>query len=59
METRYRTPTPLELQLRTLADADIRGPLWNWPPDVRPAVQHERRRRFQWDDEPIGDVEYS
>jgi hypothetical protein len=45
--------------LRGASDAEVRGPLWNFPPDARPAVLHERRVRFQIDDEPIGDPEYS
>jgi hypothetical protein len=45
--------------LRGASDAEVRGPLWDFPPDARPAVLHERRVRFQIDDEPIGDPEYS
>jgi hypothetical protein len=45
--------------LRGASDAEIRRPLWEFPPEARPAVQHERRARFQMDDEPIGDPEYS
>lgn len=45
--------------LRGEADETIRRPLWTFPPKARPAVLHERRRRFQIDDEPVGDPEYS
>lgn len=45
--------------LRGASDAEVRGPLWGFPPEARNAVLHERRRRFQIDDEPIGDPEYS
>lgn len=45
--------------LRVLPDSDIRRPLWEFKPEERKAVQHERRRRFQMDDEPIGDPEYT
>lgn len=41
------------------SDEMIRGPLWVWSPEFVRAVQHERRRRFQIDDEPVGDPEYS
>jgi len=41
------------------SDALIRRPLWEFSPEQRPAVLHERRRRFQIDDEPIGDPEYN
>lgn len=47
---------------RALAEAPdetVRAPLWVFPPEARQAVLHERRRRFQIDDEPIGDAEYS
>lgn len=40
-------------------DETVRMPLWEFPPEARPHVQHERRVRFQWDDEPIGDHEYT
>lgn len=45
--------------LRGASDEEIRRPLWTFRPEVRPAVLHERRRRFQIDDEPVGDPEYS
>jgi hypothetical protein len=45
--------------LRGASDETVRAPLWDFPPEARPAVQHERRVRFQIDDEPIGDPEYS
>jgi hypothetical protein len=41
------------------ADETIRAPLWVFPPEAIPFVQHERRVRFQWDDEPIGDHDYA
>ncbi|AUG87297.1 hypothetical protein HOS59_gp33 [Streptomyces phage Rowa] len=47
---------------RALAGADdetVRLPLWTFPPEAVPYVMHERRVRFQWDDEPIGDPEYN
>lgn len=46
--------------LRGLADEDIRCPLWEFAPNEREAVLHERRRRFGIipDDEPVGDPEY-
>lgn len=57
--TRVRVPTPLELSLRALTDAELTKPLWNWTVDVRPAVLHERRvRSLILDDEPTGDPEY-
>jgi hypothetical protein len=37
--------------LRALPDVDIKRPLWEFTPAERPAVIHERRRRFGWDDE--------
>lgn len=41
------------------ADDVIRSPLWLFPPEAVKAVQHERRRRFSVDVEPIGDPEYT
>jgi hypothetical protein len=40
-------------------DETVRQPLWSFPPEAAKAVIHERRRRFQMDDEPTGDPEYS
>lgn len=58
--TRRRVPTPLEVSLQRLTDAALTAPLWNWTPDVRPAVLHERRvRSLILDDEPTGDPEYT
>ncbi len=45
--------------LRGADDTTVRAPLWCFPPEAVPHVQHERRVRFQWDDEPIGDHDYS
>lgn len=45
--------------MRDESDETIRRPLWEFPPEQRQAVLHERRRRFKIDDEPIGDPEYS
>lgn len=45
--------------LRSASDELIRRPLWEFSADERPAVLHERRRRFKIDDEPVGDPEYS
>ena len=57
---RLRTPTPLEISLKSLSDSAITSPLWGWAPDVRMAVLHERRvRNLLLDDEPAGDPEYS
>jgi hypothetical protein len=54
-------PTPDEwaVALKGASDEAIRGPLWRFPPEAAKAVQHERRVRFNLDDEPIGDPEYS
>lgn len=41
------------------SDETVRRPLWEFPPEARAAQMHERRRRFKFDDEPIGDPEYS
>lgn len=43
--------------LKSAGDEYIRQPLWEFPPDYRPLVIHERRRRFGVQDE-IGDPEY-
>lgn len=43
--------------LRVLPDEAIRLPLWEYAPSGRPAVIHERRRRFGVDEE-CGDPEY-
>lgn len=43
--------------LRNAFDANVRRPLWDFPPLARPAVIHERRVRFGVHDE-IGDPEY-
>jgi hypothetical protein len=47
--------------ISSLSDETIRRPLWEFTPDERPAVIHERRRRniLQGDPEPSGDSEYS
>ena len=34
-------------------DDQIRDPLWVWPPSLRKAVLHERRRRFGIEEERI------
>ncbi|WP_405560658.1 hypothetical protein [Streptomyces sp. NBC_01180] len=46
---------------RNASDNVISSPLWHWTPRLRPAVIHERRRRFGFiiDDEPTGDPDYS
>lgn len=41
------------------ADETVRAPLWVFPPEAIPHVQHERRVRFGMDDSPIGDPEYT
>jgi hypothetical protein len=41
------------------ADETIRAPLWVFPFEAIPHVQHERRVRFGMDDSPIGDPEYT
>ena len=61
--------TPLTRHERTIAADILRGasgehlraPLWDWPPDWRPLVLHERRRRglLTDDPEPTGDHEYA
>lgn len=50
--------TPFAAALRILPDVDIKRPLWEFTPAERPAVIHERRRRFGVDEE-TGDPEYS
>jgi hypothetical protein len=44
--------------LTILPDVDIKRPLWEFTPAERPAVIHERRRRFGVYEE-VGDPEYS
>jgi hypothetical protein len=48
-------------ELAAETDEFLRFPLWEFAPELRPAVIHERRRRFGMlpDDEPAGDPEYS
>lgn len=53
------TPEAWAHVLREAPDEAIRGPLWRFPPEAVKALQHERRVRFQHDDEPIGDHEYT
>lgn len=48
------------LILRHATDDFVKRPLWEYPPSIRPAVLHERRRRgLDFDPEPIGDAEFS
>jgi hypothetical protein len=44
-----------EIALRGAADDEIRRPLWEFPPEARKAVKHERRRRFKWDIDSEGE----
>lgn len=37
--------------LKGATDETVRAPLWEFPPEARKAVIHERRRRFGVDDE--------
>ena len=43
------------------SDERLSAPLWDWPPEARPYVLSQRRRRgiLQGDPEPSGDPEYS
>jgi hypothetical protein len=41
--------------LQGASDESIREPLWEWPPEAREAVKHERRRRFKWDIDSEGE----
>lgn len=43
------------IALRTALDSEVRRPLWEFPPEAREAVKHERRRRFQWDIDSEGE----
>jgi hypothetical protein len=43
------------IALRGAADTEIRRPLWEFPPEAREAVKHERRRRFNWDIDSEGE----
>jgi hypothetical protein len=36
----------LKRVMRSASDGAVRAPLWAYPPYTRPAVLHERRRRF-------------
>jgi hypothetical protein len=51
--------TTSEQLLKGAPDEVIRRPLWEFRPQDVKAVQHERRVRFGFDDEPAGDPEYS
>lgn len=46
--------------LRMASDSYVSAPLWEFPPQYRPYVLAERRRRnlLQADPEPTGDPEY-
>jgi hypothetical protein len=44
-----------EKALRVATDDAIRRPLWEYPPEARDAVKHERRRRFKWDIDSEGE----
>lgn len=52
---------PVGETLRSASDELIRRPLWEFPPNERPAVLTERNRRGfnNSDPEPIGDPEYT
>lgn len=41
--------------LRVAPDECVRRPLWEYPPEAREAVKHERRRRFKWDIDSEGE----
>lgn len=41
--------------LRVASDETVRRPLWEFPPEAREAVKHERRRRFKWDIDSEGE----
>lgn len=41
--------------LKGAVDEEIRRPLWEYPPEAREAVKHERRRRFKWDIDSEGE----
>jgi hypothetical protein len=47
--------------LAEATDETVGSGLWNFPPDARPAVLSERRKRniLQGDPEPTGDPEFS
>jgi hypothetical protein len=47
--------------ISALADETIGSGLWNFPPEIRPVVLSERRKRniLQGDPEPVGDPEFS
>jgi hypothetical protein len=40
------TPEAWALVMRGASDEAVRAPLWQYPPEARLAVLHERRRRF-------------
>ncbi|MFE0699400.1 hypothetical protein [Streptomyces sp. NPDC058872] len=43
-------------ELKGAADETVRSPLWEFPPDARKAVIHERRRRFGVHDDEGYDI---
>lgn len=45
------------LEIAALPDAEIKRPLWDYTPEERPHVIHQRRRRFGVFEE-MGDPEY-
>lgn len=44
-----------EMSFRVASDADIRRPLWEFPPAACKALKHERRRRFKFDIDSEGE----
>lgn len=51
------TPEAWSLVMRGASDESVRAPLWQYPPEARLAVIHERRVRFGVFEE-TGDPEY-
>ncbi|WP_199931271.1 hypothetical protein [Streptomyces sp. CB02923] len=45
------TPYDWARALKGAADDNVASPLWEFPPQARKAVIHERRRRFGVDDD--------
>ena len=41
----------LPVPVQDMPDEAIRAPLWYWEPRERPAVIHQRRVRFGYDDD--------
>lgn len=52
-------PHPRAESLRAASDETVSLPLWDFSPEMRKDVLHERRVRFQNVEEEIGDPEYS